>query len=215
MKIKTNIKLLILLTLVLSICASVISAQKKQTAIKQNIWQEVKLDRWELKFSIPKDLKAIPRTADDEPNPSDEDFSESRTFKRSMPKASSLEMSIYLRNVKGEKVKTERNGKPIELTPDELLLLDFIADSEGVKRADSPVLEADFHEIDGVNGSLVVMNAAFNAGKSIKPTNDIRVIWGTYQLFKGNVRQMMFSIEGKRTQLETMKKIINSLKFTL
>lgn len=214
MKIKTNIKLLILLTLVLSICASAVSAQKKPTATNQNIWQEVKLDEWGVKISIPKDLKAIPQMEDEKPNFSEDDYSESRTFKRSIPKASRLEMSVWLRNMKGEKAKTERNGKPIELSVEELLLLDFIGDSSAVKRADSPALEADYHEIDEVTGVLSVSNASFDAGKSVKPTNDIRVIWGTYRLFKGNVQQMMFSIEGKRTQLDTMMKIINSLKFS-
>lgn len=214
MKIKTNIKILALLTLVIPICASVAFAQKKQAASGQNIWQEVKLDKWGLKFSIPKDLKAIP-PEEDEPNQTDEDFTETMGFKRSIPKASSLEMSVYLRNVKGEKIKTERNGEPVELTADEMLLLNFIGDSAEVKRADSSALEATLNEIDGLKGSLVIMNADFNAGKSIKSTNDIRVIWGTYRLFKGNVQQLMFSIEGKRTQLETMKKIINSLKFNL
>ena len=214
MTIKTNIKSLILLTLVLSICASVVSAQKKPTATNQNIWQEVKLDGWEVKFSIPKDLKAIPQTADEKPNFSDDDFSESRAFKRSIPKAQRLEISVYLRNMKDETVKTENKGKEYNLTPADMLLLDFIGDSSAVKRADSSALEANYHEIDGVNGSLSVMNVSSNAGKSIKPTNDIRVIWGTYRLFKGNVQQMTFSIEGKRTQLETMMKIINSLKFS-
>lgn len=215
MIIKTNIKLLVLLTLVLSICASAVSAQKKPTTTKQNIWQEVKLDVWELKFSIPKDLKVIPQMEDEKPNFSEDDYNESRVFKRSIPKASQLEMYVYLRNFKGEKAKTERDGKPIELTPEELILLDFIADRRDVESADSPVLEAIPHDIDGVTGSLVVMNVSFAAGKSVKPTNDIRVIWGTYRLFKGNVQQINFTIEGKRTQLETMKKIIDSLRFSL
>jgi hypothetical protein len=116
--------------------------------------------------------------------------------------------------MKGETVKTENKGKEYNLTPEDLLLLDFIGDSNAVKRADNTALEANYHEIDGVNGSLLVMNVASTAGKTVKPTNDIRVIWGTYRLFKGNVQKMMFSIEGKRTQLETMMKIINSLKFS-
>lgn len=212
MKIKKYIKSLALLILVFLVCVSIASAQKLQTTTKQGVWQDVKLDKWELKFSIPRDLKAIP-PEEDEPSQTDEDFTEMIGFKRSIPKASSLEMSVYLRNVRGEKIKTERNGKPVELTADEMLLLDFIGDSAEVKKADSPALEATLYEIDGLKGSLVIMNADFNAGKSIKPTNDIRVIWGTYRLSKGNVQQIMFSIEGKRTQLETMKKIINSLKF--
>ena len=214
MTIKINIKSLMLLMLVLSMGAYVVSAQKKQMATNQNIWQEVKLERWGFKFSVPKDLKAIPQTEDDKPDFSAEDYSESRNFKRTIPKASSLKMSIDLRNIKGEKVKTEYSGKEVELSPADLLLLDFIGDSNAVKQADSPALEANYHEIDGVNGSLVVMNVSFDAGKSMKPTNNIRVIWGTYRLFKGNVQKIMFSIEGKRTQLETMMKIINSLKFS-
>ena len=99
----------------------VVSAQKKQTATNQTIWQEVKLDKWELKFSIPKDLKEIPRTEEETSNPSDENFSESRSFKRSTPKASRLEMLIYLRNAKGETVKTENKGKEYNLTPADLL----------------------------------------------------------------------------------------------
>lgn len=100
------------------------------------------------------------------------------------------------------------------MTPADLLLLDFIGEISLVKQANSPALEANYYEIDGVNGILEVMNVSFDAGKSVKPTNDIRVIWGTYRLFKGNVQQINFTIEGKRTQLETMKKIIDSLKFS-
>jgi hypothetical protein len=159
-------------------------------------------------------LKAIPQTEGDEPDFSDEDFSESRTFKRSIPKAQRLELLIYLQNRKGEKVKTEFGGKEVELSAEELLRGDFNAGIISIEQEDSPVLENNYHEIDGVNGILMVTNVSFDAGKSIKPTNDIRVIWGTFRLFKGNVQQITFSIEGKRTQLESMMKIINSLKFS-
>jgi hypothetical protein len=167
-----------------------------------------------LKFSIPKDLKAIPQMEDEKPNFSEDDYNESKVFKRSIPKASRLEMYVYLRNFKGETVKTENKGKDYNMTPADLLLLDFIGEISLVKQANSPALEANYYESDGVNGILEVMNVSFDAGKSVKPTNDIRVIWGTYRLFKGNVQQINFTIEGKRTQLETMKKIIDSLKFS-
>lgn len=214
MKVKIGIKSLVLLILVLSICASAVSAQKKQPATNQNVWQDIKFEKWGLNFSIPKDLKEIPQTEDDKPNLSDEDYSESRTFKRSKTKASRLELSIDLRNTKGEKVKTEYSGKEVELSPEDLLLLTFIGDSRNVEDADSPALEAKYHEIDGVNGVLAIINASFDAGKSVKPTNDIMVIWGTYRLFKGNVQHITFSVRGKRTQLETMKKIIDSFKLS-
>ncbi len=97
-------------------------------------------------------------------------------------------MSIYLRNSKGETLKTENKGKELNLTPEELLFLDFMGDSESVERTDSPVLETNYHTIDGVTGLLVVRNASLSAGKTVRPTNDITVIWGTYRLFKGNVQ---------------------------
>jgi hypothetical protein len=198
---------------VVSICASGVSAQQKTAATGQNTWQEVKLDTWGVNFSIPKNLKAVPQTEDEKPDFSEKDFSESRNFKRSVPKTQSLKMSVDLRNFDGETVKTESNGKEYILTPADLLRLDASADSRAAEEADSSILEANDHEIDGVNGSLVVMNATRAAGKSVKPTNDIVVIWGSYRLFKGNVQKVMVTIEGKRTQLETMKKIIDSLKF--
>lgn len=213
MKIKIDIKSLVLVILVLSVCASVISAQKQQKPVKQGVWQDVKLERWGLKFSIPTDLKETTSKEENEPISTDGNFTESRTFERSTPKASRLQLSVYLRNAKGEKIKTENNGKEVELSPEQLLTLDYIGDSGDAKRADSPTVEADYQEIDGVNGIFVVRNVSWDAGKTVKSTNDIRVIWGTYRLFRGNVQQIMFSVEGKRTQLETMKKIINSLKF--
>lgn len=179
------------------------------------VWQEVKLDKWNVKFSIPRDLKAVPKTEDEKPDFSEDDYSETITFERSKPKAARLETSISLRNIKGEKVKTRRNGNPIELTPDELLLIDFNVNSMQANDAESRVLEAKYHEIDGVKGILVVFNSSVDAGKSINPTNDVYVVWGTYRLFKGNVERRDFTIKGKRTQLETMMKIINSLKFSL
>ena len=214
MRIETNSKLLILLTLVVSICASVVSAQKKPTAVGPTIWQEIKFERWELKFSVPNDLKAIPQGELDKLT-SEENYIEMMTLKRLTPKALKLEMSVFLRNVFDAKVKTERNGNPVEMTAEELLVEGFIMDSMNVKRADSPLLEAKYLEIDGVKGTLVIANTDFKAGKSIKPTNDIEVIWGTFRLSKGNVQHLMFSVTGKRTQIETMKKIINSLKFSL
>lgn len=179
------------------------------------LWQEVKLDKWNVKFSIPRDLIAIPKTEDEKPDFSEDDYSESFAFERSKPKAARLETSISLRNIKGEKVKTERSGKPIELTPEELLLIDFNVNSIELNNTESPILETKYHEIDGVKGILVVFNASFDAGKSINPSNDIFVVWATYRLFKGNVERRYFTIRGKRTKLETMMRIINSLKFSL
>lgn len=210
-----KIIVLLLLVSVVALGTSVVSAQTKPVVAGQNVWQEVKLDTWGLNFSVPKNLKAVPQTEDEKPDFSEKDFSESRNFKRSVPKAQSLKMSVDLRNFNGETVKTESNGKEYILTPADLLRLDASADSRAAEEADSPIVEANDHEIDGVNGSLVVMNASRTARKTVKPTNDIVVIWGTYRLFKGNVQKVMVTIEGKRTQLETMKKIIDSLKFNL
>lgn len=202
-----------MLILVLSMCASMVSAQKKQTTAKQNIWQEVKWERWEFKFSIPKDLKETTEKQEDEPIPEDGNFGESRTFARS--NASRLEMSVDLTNWKGEKVKTEYNGKEVELSPEQLLELDYIGDSNDVKRPDSPTLEANYLEIDELAGVFVIRNITSGARKTVKPNNKILVIWGTYRVFKGNVQRIIISLEGQRMQLATMKQMINSLKFNL
>lgn len=177
------------------------------------VWKEAKLDKWNVKFSIPRDLKTIPKPDDEKPDFTEDDYSESFTFERLKPKAARLEVFVNLRNIKGERVKTERDGKPIELTPEELVVIDFNVNSRDANDAESNILEAKYHEIDGVKGVLLVANSAVDAGKSIDPKNKIRVFWGTYRISKGNVQQMIFSIEGKRTHLETMMKIINSLKF--
>lgn len=213
MKIGISVKSLNILGLVLLLTAVAVSAQRKPAASTQGVWRVYEMERWGFSFSAPKDIKEIPSTEDSDSNSSDGNFSESRTYRRSVPKAQRIEISIYLRNSKGEKIKTERDGKPIELTPLELMLLDFAGDTSALKNPDSPVVEAKFYDIGEETGSLVVMNNSPAAGKSVKPTNDIRVIWGIYRLFKGNVQQIMFSLEGKRAQLATMMKIIDSMKF--
>jgi hypothetical protein len=211
-----SIKSLVLLALVLSVYASVVSAQKKQTTAIQTIWQEVKWERWELKFSIPTDLKETTQIEEDKPMPADGNFGETRTFERlSVPNAPRFELSVDLTNWKGEKIKTENNSGEVELSPEQMLKLDYIGDSGDVKRADSPTLEANYLEIDGLTGVFVVRNMSSGAGKTVKPNNKILVIWGTYRVFKGNVQRIAVSIEGQRKQLGTMKEIINSLKFTL
>ncbi len=211
-----SIKSLVLLALVLSVCTSVVSAQKKQTTAKQNIWQEVKWERWELKFSIPTDLKETTQIEEDKPIPADGNFGEMRTFERiSGPNAPRFELLIDLTSWKGEKIKTEYNGGEVEQSPEQMLTLDYIGDSGDVKRADSPTLEANYLEIDGLTGVFVIRNMTSGAGKTVKPNNKILVIWGTYRVFKGNVQRIAVSIEGQRKQLATMKKIINSLKFNL
>lgn len=216
MRIKIGIKSLVLLTLVLSICASPVAAQKKQPPAKQSIWQEVKWERWELKFSIPTDFKETTEIEVDKPIPADENFGETRTFERlGGSTAPRLDMSVDLTNWKGEKIKTEYNGKEVELSPEQLLNLDYIGDIGNVKRADSPTLEASYLEIDGLTGLFVIRNMASGAGKTVKPNKKILVIWGTYRVFKGNVQRIAVSIEGQGKQLATMKAIINSLKFNL
>lgn len=211
MKTQISVKSLILLILVLPICTSMVFAQKKQTKAKQDILQEVKWEKWEMKFSIPRDLKETTEKPEDEPIPNDENFGESRTFARS--KASRLVLSIDVTNWKGEKVKTEYESGEVELSPEQLLALDHIGDTTAMKRADSTMLEADYLEIDGITGIFAIMNKSSRLGKTIKPTNEIIMVWGTYRIFKGNVQRITVSLEGQRKQLETMKKIINSLNF--
>jgi hypothetical protein len=216
MRIKIGIKSLVLLTLVLSVCTSFVAAQKKQTPAKQSIWQEVKWERWELKFSIPTDLKETTEIEEDKLIPADENFGETRTFERTGgSNAPRFEMSIDLTNWKGEKIKTEYNSGEVELSPEQMLKLDYIGDSGDVKRADSPTLEASYLEIDGLTGVFVIRNMVSGAGKIVKPNKKIVVVWGTYRVFKGNVQRIAVSIEGQGKQLGTMKTIINSLKFNL
>jgi hypothetical protein len=215
MKIKISIKSLMLMIVVLSTGASLVSAQKmKQTTAKQDIWQEVKWERWALKFSLPTDLKETTEKEEDRPIPADGNFGETRTFGRlNGPAASRLELLADLTNWKGEKIKTENQSGEVELSPAQALELDLIGDSRDMKRADSPTLEANYLEIDGLNGVFVIRNTTSGAGKTVKPNNKILVVWGTYRVFKGNVQRIMVSLEGQRTQLATMKKIISSLKF--
>lgn len=214
MKIKIDIKSLMLLVFVFLIGVSAVPAQKKQTAAKLPVWEEVKMEKWGLKFSIPKDLKEILQP-EEEPTIAGGDFTESRDFKRLTPAASRLDLLIMLRNFPGETVKTENQGKEYNMTPKDMLLLEYIGDSRDLESPESPTIEANYHTIDGVEGVFALRNLTPGAKKTLKATNKILVVWGTYRLFKGNVQQITFGLEGKRTQLETMKKIINSIKFNL
>lgn len=216
LKTRINWKSLVLLTLVLSVCASFVSAQKKQTLAKQSIWQEVKWERWKLKFSIPADLSETTEMDLDKPIPADENFGEMRTFERfGGTNAPRFEMSIDLTNWKGEKIKTEYNSGEVELSPEQLLKLDYIGDIGNLSRADGPVLEVSYLEIDGLTGVFVIGNMDSGAGKIVKPNKKIIVVWGTYRVFKGNVQKIAISIKGQGNQLGTMKATIKSLKFNL
>lgn len=188
--------------------------QRKQAPASSKPWQEVKLERWGVSFSLPADFKdATIVDEEEEPSSDDGSYNESRTYKRATKvKTQQIELSISLRNWKGETVKTVYSGKEVELTPEKLLALDYIGDSNNVQRADSPALESDYEEISGVLGITFLANQRPEAGKSIKSSNEILTGWGTYRLYKGNVQQITFSMTGRRTNLETMKKIINSMK---
>lgn len=213
MKTLANIRVSLLLIVTFVICVVVVPGQQTKPAAKPNAWQEVLLDLWQVKFSIPKDLKAIPQDDEDKPDSTTDDYSETLTYSRTKPLASQLKLEIYLRNVKGETIKTENQGKEYNLTPEQLLTLDFIGDSELLSRPDSTVIEARYDEVDQVNGIYVVSNERPNARKTVKPTNDILVFWGTYRLSKGHVQRIMVTLKGKRTQLATMRKIIDSMMF--
>lgn len=213
MKLATNIRLLLLLTLTLSIGVYVVPAQKTKPAVKQDVWQDIELDLWKVKLSVPKDLKAIPNAGAEEPDPTADDYSETLMFQRTKPVASRLRLEVYVRNLKGETINTENEGKEYNLTPDQMLALDFIGDTDLLNRPDSMVIEARYDKIDDVNGIFVVSNDSPGAGKSVKPNNNIMVLWGTYRLVGGYVQRIMVTIMGKRTQLATMRKIIESMKF--
>lgn len=213
MRLATNIKLLLLLTLMLAIGVVTVPAQKTKPAAKQELWQDVDSDLWKVKFSLPKDLKAIANTDGEEPDPATDDYSETLIFQRTKPLASKLRLEVYLRNVKGETINTENDGKEYNLTPEQMLALDFVGDSELLARPDSMVIEARYDKIDDVNGIFVVSNESPGARKTVKPTNNIMVLWGTYRLVGGYVQRIMVTVTGKRTQLATMRQIIDSMKF--
>jgi len=205
---------LIVLTLAFAVFAPHAFGQKKQAPAKAKPWQEVKLERWGVSFSIPSDFKdATIVDEEEEPDTDDGNYTESRTYKRATKaKTQQIELSISLRNSKGETIKTEYSGKEVTMTAEQLLALDYIGDTNTVKRADSTGLEAEYLEISGVVGVMSVANMTPAAGKSVKPSNETLGAWGTWRLFRGNIQQILFSVTGRRTNLETMKKIINSLK---
>ena len=217
MNIRFNLQSLILVLAVLLICPCFVFAQNGKQSAGKSSPQEIKWEKWGLEFSVPADMKETSETPEDNPNSPDENVGGgTKTFERplnSRLKIPRLELSVNITSRKGEKIKTEYESGQVELTPEQVLETEFIGDTGEVERADSPQTEAKYLEIAGQKGIFVVRNASFEAGKTIKPENQIIVIWGTYRVFKGNVQQVMVSLEGKRKELETMKKVINSFKF--
>jgi hypothetical protein len=196
---------------------NVLTDQKKKSAKSEiSNWQEIKWERWELKFLIPPDFMETTEMPEEQTVPEDGIFNESKTFKRSIQEKSNvspLELEIEVSNQKGEKFKTEFESGKTELSQEDLLKFDFIVNTEDVKNADTPTLETKYLEIDGQNGLLVTMNASFDAGKTVKPENEIVLVWLTYRVFKGNIQRITMTVQGKRKELDVMKKIINTVKF--
>ena len=217
MNIKFNLQSLILILLVLSICPCFVFAQNGKKVAGKIIPQEIKWEKWGLAFSVPPDMKETSEPPTDNPNSSDENISGGeKTFERSLNsklKIPRLDLSVSVTTRKGEKMKTEFESGEVELSPEQMLELDFIGDTNGVERADSTQIEAKYLEIDGQKGIFSIRNMSLEAGKTIKPENKILVVWGTYRIFKGNIQQVMVGLEGKRKDLEVMKKVINSFKF--
>lgn len=217
MNIKFKLQSLILVLLVLLVCPCFVFAQNGKKVAGKSIPQEIKWEKWGLEFSVPSDMKESIKPPEDNTNSADEYVSGgAKRFERplnSKLKITYLDLSVNVTSWKGEKVKTEFESGKVELSPEQMLQLDFIGDTSGVEKADSPQIEAKYLEIDGQKGIFSVRNLSLEAGKTIKPENTILVVWGTYRVFKGNVQQVIVGFEGKRKDLEVMKKVINSFKF--
>ena len=188
----------------------------KTTTTRANIWQDVKWEKWGVAYSLPRDLKLTGETPQSNPTRPDGYFGDTREYERSrggQANASRLALTVDVTNWKGEKIKTDYRGGEIELTPEQLVRLDYIGDTRLRDDPQSPVREASYLEIDGVTGIFVLANAAYDAGKGVNPNNDVRLIWQTHRLYNRNVQRISLVLEGKQKELDAMKKIVASLKF--
>ena len=78
------------------------------------------------------------------------------------------------------------------------------------KQKDSENLQ--YLEIGGLRGVLLQLSWSIkNAGPM--PQDTLELDWNMYRVYKGNVQRLTLMMEGKREDLDTMKRVLTSFEF--
>lgn len=210
-----------ILALSLSAAAALATAQPKKSAPvksaapKPAVWQSVDWEIWGVAFSLPPQLKFASETPENNESRPDGYFGATRIYEKNPPVAAvaNLELMISITNWKGEKFKIDEENRKLELTPEQMLEIDHSADQRNMLQADSPIEAVEYFEAGGLKGTYVLANEKFGKAKVKSPATRIRVLWQTFRIYQGNIQRISLALSGQRKELETMKKVIQSLKF--
>jgi hypothetical protein len=211
-----------ILTLTLSAAAASANAQPKKSAPakrmipKQTAWQQINWEIWGVAFSLPPQLKFVDETPENNPTRPDGYFGATRNYEKNPPPGATnakLELMISITNWKGEKFKIEEENRKLELTPEQMFEIDHSADQRNVQQADSPIEAVEYFEAGGLKGTYLLANAKYEKATDKSPATRVRVLWQTFRIYQGNIQRVSLAFTGQRKELETMKKVIKSLKF--
>ena len=95
--------------------------------------------------------------------------------------------------------------KPEDATPENFLLLDLFGDIRNRQEKNSRVESADYHEIDGVKGSLVQI-------RDFENRNQKMLVWQFFRYFNGKSQRIVFRVTAPRSELQAANKIIDFLR---
>jgi hypothetical protein len=192
------------------------SAPAKPAVPKTAVWQSVNWEIWGVAFSLPPQLKLGSETPENNPSRPDGYFGATRIYEKNPPRGAAsakLELMISITNWKGEKFKIDEENRKLELTPEQMFEIDHSADQRNMQREDSPIEEVEYFEAGGLKGTYVLANEKFAKTTDKTPASRIQVLWQTFRIYRGNVQRISLAFTGQRKELETMKKVIKSLKF--
>lgn len=126
-----------------------------------------------------------------------------RNPKKAGPKIFEVKVSVTTWDVPFAKIAPDI--KPELATPENFLQIDVSADQRNKESENPIVLDADYHDIDGVTGGLIVM-------KDLDDKTRIVVSWETFRFYKTKPQRVIVQVTAVPSQRAAATKIIDSLR---
>jgi hypothetical protein len=98
-------------------------------------------------------------------------------------------------------------GQKTDVTPEKLLLAEFLTALEKKGKGENPVEEITDLELSGVRGLYEVVGYRDDAGR-------VFLGWHTYRNYRGKPQQISVGIFGERRDFDRLKSVIQSLKLS-
>lgn len=207
-------KKILFIIIITAAAAIIVSAQRsgipgksQKAAAPVVTWHKVKLERWGLtSIELPMDLLERNDTTEPVKN-GDVTWTDNAAGWEPMSKKPGtrfFEVNIAVTTWDVPYAKIAPDIRPELATPENFLELDLIGDMKNKQQKDSRVIDADYHKIGEVQGSLTV-------AKDIDNKARIELIWQTFRYYKTKPQRVTVHVIADRSERAAATKLIDSL----